>query len=234
MGNVLRPAPVIKAVVFDLDGLMFNTEDVFNLSGRELLARRGKQMTHELLSRMMGRRANEAFAIMVEMMELSETIDDLLDESRIIFQDLLPAHLAPLPGLFELLALIESRGLPKGVATSSSRAYLEDILGRFNLLARFDTTLTAEDVTHGKPHPEIYQKAAEKLAIAPGEMLVLEDSEAGTHSAARAGAVVVSIPNEHSRAHDFGPATYIAQTLHDPYILALLGGHPPSSGERPA
>lgn len=233
MGNVLRPAPVIKAVVFDLDGLMFNTEDVFNLSGRELLARRGKEMTHDLLSRMMGRRANEAFAIMVEMMELSEAIDDLLEESRIIFQDLLPAHLAPMPGLFELLALIESRRLPKGVATSSSRAYLEDILGRFDLLGRFSLTLTAEDVTHGKPHPEIYQKAAARLEVAPGEMLVLEDSEAGTHSAARAGAVVVSIPNEHSRAHDFGPASYIVESLHDPIVLNLLSEQPHSAAKCP-
>ena len=217
-------ASPIKAVVFDLDGLMFNTEDVFNLSGRELLQRRGMEMTSEILSQMMGRRGPEAFAIMCEMTGLTEPIDALLAESRAIFYDLLPRHLAPMPGLFELLELIESRNLPKGVATSSSRRYLEDILGRFELKGRFPTTLTAEDVTHGKPHPEIYLKAAERIGVEPREMLVLEDSEAGTHSAARAGATVVSIPNEHSRSHDFSPATYVATALHDPYVLQFVRG----------
>ncbi len=216
--------PAIEAVVFDLDGLMFNTEDVFNLSGRELLRRRGREMTPELLSRMMGRRAHEAFTILVEMHGLTETIDALLTESREIFVDLLPAHLAPMPGLFELLESIETCGLPKGVATSSSRSYLEDILGRFDLLKRFDATLTAEDVVQGKPHPEIYLKAAQVLEVIPAAMLVLEDSEAGTQAAAAAGAVAIGVPNIHSRAHDFSPAHYVADGLNDPYVLELVSG----------
>lgn len=214
----------VKAVVFDLDGLMFNTEDVFNLSGRELLQRRGMEMTSAILSQMIGRRAPEAFAIMCEMTGLTEPVDALLAESRVVFYDLLPHHLAPMPGLFELLELIEAQRLPKAVATSSSRDYLEDILGRYDLLKRFNTTLTAEDVTHGKPHPEIYLKAAERLGIEPHEMLVLEDSEAGTHSAAKAGARIISVPNDHSRTHDFSPATYVASALHDPYLLRLVRG----------
>lgn len=214
--------PLVRAVVFDLDGLMFNTEDVFNLAGRELLRRRGKQMTHEILSQMMGRRPHDAFAIMVELLDLTEPIDDLLDESRVIFEGLLNDHLAPMPGLFELLDCIDARDLTKGVATSSPRPYLEDILGRYDLLERFRVTLTAEDVVHGKPHPEIYLSAAEQIGIPPEEMLVLEDSEAGTHAAARANAIVISIPNEHSRGHDFSVASYIAERLDDPQVLRLI------------
>lgn len=218
----MRSTDPIKAVVFDLDGLMFNTEDVFNQAGRELLRRRGKEMTVELLSRMMGRRPHDAFAAMVETLGLAESIDELLAESKVIFEDLLPQRLAPMPGLFELLEHIETRTLPKGVATSSPRFYLENILGRFDLLERFAMTLTAEDVTHGKPHPEIYLRAAEALRIAPREMLVLEDSEAGTKAAAAAGAVVISVPHVHSRAHDFSTARHIAASLHDPLVLSLL------------
>ena len=217
------PIPTIRAVTFDLDGLMFNTEHVFHITGDELLRRRGKEMTRELLVQMMGRRPHEAFAAMIQMHGLRETFEELLVESQVIFEELLPTHLAPMPGLYPLLDHIEARKLPKGVATSSPRAYLEHILGRYQLLDRFAYTLTAEDVTHGKPHPEIYLAAAAAAKVDPGEMLVLEDSEAGTRSAAAAGAVIVSIPHEHSREHDFTTATYVATSLVDPYILRLIG-----------
>jgi HAD superfamily hydrolase (TIGR01509 family) len=213
---------VIKAVVFDFDGLMFNTEDIFNRSGRELLRRRGLEMTPELLSLMMGRRADEAFPLMIAALGLKESAADLRAEERVIFQEMLWANVAPMPGLFELLAHIEGRSLPKGVATSSRRAYIESVLRKFELVARFELLLTSEDVVEGKPHPEIYLTAAKRLGVRPAEMLVLEDSENGTKSAAAAGAVAVSIPHEHSRSHDFSSATLIAERLDDPQILRLF------------
>lgn len=212
----------IKAVVFDLDGLMFNTEDVFHLTGTELLRRRGKQATPAVFHAMMGRRAVDAFQAMIDLMELTETIEELQAESSEIFDELLDHHLAPMPGLFELLALIDERGLPKGVATSSDRAYLTRILGRFGLLERFDPTLTAEDVSRGKPHPEIYLTAAARIGVAPHEMLVLEDSENGTRAAAAAGAHIISVPHAHSRHHDFSVAQGVANGLHDLLIHNLL------------
>lgn len=215
--------PVIRAVVFDLDGLMVNTEEVFHLTGNELLRRRGKLATPQLYHAMMGRRAREAFQAMIDLMELTEGIEELQVESGEIFDALLDAHLSPMPGLHELLAVIENRGLPKAVATSSERRYLEEILGRrLNLLDRFHATLTAEDVTHGKPNPEIYLAAAAKLGIEPQEMLVLEDSENGTRAAAAAGAHIISVPHRHSRHHDFSVAKAIANSLSDPVIHSLL------------
>jgi HAD superfamily hydrolase (TIGR01509 family) len=213
----------IKAVVFDLDGLMFNTEVIFNAVGHELLRRRGKLMTPLLIGQMMGRRAHEALQIMIEMHALTETTQQLADESRELFFQLAANRLEPMPGLYELLAHIEAHKLPKGVATSSSRPYLERILNQFGLLHRFSMTLTAEDVTHGKPHPEIYLTAAARLGIKPQEMLVLEDSEAGTNAAAAANAVIVSVPHEHSCQHDFSRATFVARSLHDPRVLELIG-----------
>jgi HAD superfamily hydrolase (TIGR01509 family) len=212
----------IKAVVFDFDGLMFNTEEIFNLSGRELLRRRGKEMTPELLSMMMGRRADEAFVLLIETLGLTETAAELRAEERSIFYDLLWKHVAPMPGLFDLLAQIESCGLPKGVATSSRREYIELLLTQFELMDRFQVTLTAEDVHQGKPHPEIYLTAAERLGVRPAEMLVLEDSEMGTRAAAAAGAVAVSVPHRHSRHHDFTSSALIAESLSDPRIMSLL------------
>lgn len=213
----------IQAVCFDMDGLMFNTEEIFNRSGRELLRRRGLEMTDELLSKMMGRRAHEAFTALVEHHDLDETIDDLRAESDEIFHAILHESVEVMPGLYELLDLIESRDLPKAVATSSGRNYLEDLLSRFDLAHRFQTTLTSEDVSNGKPHPEIYLTAAERLGVTPSEMLVLEDSGNGTKSAADAGAHIVSIPHEYSANQNFSPARHVAKSLADPYITALLG-----------
>lgn len=213
----------IQAVVFDLDGLMFNTEDVFDLSGSELLRRRGLTMTDRIRDAMLGRRADEAFRNLLDLTGLDEPIEVLQKEAMQIFFGLLDQHLQPMPGLFDLLNELERRPLPKGVATSSPRFYLEDLLGRFDLLPRFPTTLTAEDVTRGKPAPEIYLKAAERLGVPPAEMLVLEDSEAGTRAAAAAGAVTVSVPHRHTAQHDFSAASHIAQSLADPLIYQLLG-----------
>jgi HAD superfamily hydrolase (TIGR01509 family) len=212
----------IRAVVFDLDGLMFNTEDIFNEVGRVVLARRGKVMGRELLQQMMGRRAPEALGLMIEYHSLPDTVTGLIDETRTLFTELAVDRLAPMPGLYELLEHIEKRGLTKGVATSSGRLYLEEILNRFDLLPRFHLTLAAEDVTHGKPHPEIYLTAASRLGVQPSEMLVLEDSHAGTSAGVSANAVVVSVPNDHSRHQDFSHAAHVASRLDDPYVLRLL------------
>lgn len=214
--------PQIRAVVFDCDGLMFNTEEIFHLTGTELMRQRGREATPELFQRMMGRRAHEAFAAMIEFMGLDDTIEELQRDSDRIFEELLDQHLAPMPGLFDLLARIEEIRLPVAVATSSARIYLEDLLQRFELSERFHALLTAEDVSHGKPHPEIYLRAAEKLGVEPAEMLVLEDSENGTRAAAAAGAHIVSVPHRHSRHHDFTTAKFVAASLNDPQIAGLL------------
>lgn len=212
----------IRAVCFDLDGLMFNTEHVFYCSAEELLGRRGLPMSREAMNAMLGRRPLESFRNLCDLLQLTEDPAALLEESRVIFYNLLDTRLETMPGLFDLLDRIDARSLPKGVATSSPRDYLEHMLGRFQLQPRFPVTLTAEDVTHGKPHPEIYLKAAQALGVAPAEMLVLEDSHAGTKAGVSAGAFVVSIPHDHTAEHDFTGARHLATSLADPFILGLL------------
>lgn len=213
---------MIRVVVFDLDGLMFNTEEVFFASGTELLARRDHVLTPELLRMMIGRRAPEAFGLMRDTLGLEESVESLLAESQQLFDDLLETHLAPMPGLLDLLDDLQAQGIPHGVATSSSRSFMTKLLTRFELEPRFRHTLTAEDVTHGKPHPEIYLTAAERFGVQPAEMLVLEDSENGTKAAAAAGAVVASVPHQHTRGQDFSHSTRVVDTLADPWIRQRL------------
>lgn len=219
------PSAPIRAVVFDLDGLMVNTEDVFSLSGIELLARRGRQMTSEIHHAMLGRRPAEAFDILRQITGITESAEQLMAETRQIFESLQDEHLQIMPGLPELLSEVRTRRLPKAVATSSPADYLSFMLQRFRLDDHFAFHLTAEDVRRGKPDPEIYLRAAELLSVPPESMLVLEDSEAGTRAAAGAGAFVVSVPNEHTRNGDFSTASGVVESLTSPLLYSLLNDH---------
>lgn len=225
--------PPPRAVVFDMDGLMFNTEDVYWEVGKRLLGRRGREFTRELSDAMMGRPPQPCFEIMIRWHGLNETWEQLAAESEGLYVELLDQYLAPMPGLLRLLDALEAAGLPKAICTSSSRRLLTAVLSRFEMEPRFQFTLTSEDITHGKPHPEIYLKAAERFSVRPGEMLVLEDSEAGCRSGAAAGAFVVAVPGAHSQNHDFRPASMVAGSLADPGIYAALGLDPTETAHIP-
>ncbi len=212
-----------RAVVFDLDGLMFNTEELYQDVGAELLRRRGCEFKPDLLDAMMGRPNQVALQIMIDWHGLPATVDQLTRETDEIFPAILDTRLETMPGLLELLAALESHGYPKAIATSSRRSFVEDVLARFSLVPRFQFLLTSESVSQGKPHPEIYQKAAAGFGLAPGEIFVLEDSANGCRAAVAAGARVVAVPGGHSLNHDFGGAEFIAESLRDPRIYELLG-----------
>lgn len=219
----MSPNTLPRAVVFDLDGLMFNTEDLYQLVGTELLRRRGHEFTPELLDQMMGRPSAVALQIMIDTHALDATVAQLVTETDEIFPEILRTKLAPMPGLIELLAALESRQIPKGIATSSRRSFVVRVLGQFGYQPRFAPILTSEDITQGKPHPEIYLLAAQRLGIQPGEMLVLEDSQNGCRAAVAAGAIAVAVPGGHSLRHVFSGAAFIADSLADRRIYDRLG-----------
>ena len=222
----------MNAVVFDMDGLMFNSEDVYSLAGAELLRRRGREFTADLKDAMMGIPPRESFQIMIQRHGLPESWDVLARESNEIFLALLPEHLALMPGLLELLDALEKAGTPKAIATSTGRRLTEACLGPFDLARRFQFVLTSEDITHGKPHPEVYLTAAKRFGVLPSQMLVLEDSQNGCRAGAAAGARVVAVPGEHSRQQDFSSASMVIDSLADRRLYALLGLPGGSGGDR--
>jgi HAD superfamily hydrolase (TIGR01509 family) len=128
-----------------------------------------------------------------------------------------------MPGLVDLLATLEEHGVPKAIATSSGRRFVTNVLSRFEFEPRFDFILTAEDVVEGKPHPEIYLKAAARFGLPPSQVLVLEDSENGCKAAVAAGTFAVAVPGGHSCRHDFTGATLRVDSLADPLIYTALG-----------
>jgi pseudouridine-5'-monophosphatase len=215
--------PPLQAVTFDLDGLMFNTEMLYERVMRQLLAKRQKPFEQQLLDQMMGRPGLIALTILRDWHDLDETVEDIYADSDSIFLDLLDRELAPMPGLEELLAALEEHHVPKGIATSSRAPVVQRMLDHFGWRERFQFILTSGDVLHGKPNPEIYLKAAEKHATSPAAMLVLEDSHNGCRAAVDAGAYAVAVPGDHSRAHDFAGAQFVADTLADRRIYEVLG-----------
>jgi HAD superfamily hydrolase (TIGR01509 family) len=210
-------------VIFDMDGLMFNTEDVYFEVGSRLMQRRGCEYSRQLNDAVMGRSPQACFETMIRWHSLSERWEAMAAESEHLFISLLDGYLAPLPGLLELLEALETAGIPKAICTGSTRRVLTAVLSRFHLEARFQFTLAAEDITHGKPHPEIYLKAVGRLGLPAHEILVLEDSQAGCRAAADAGTLVAAVPGEYSRNQDFGLASLILESLADPRLYGLLG-----------
>jgi HAD superfamily hydrolase (TIGR01509 family) len=213
----------VRAVVFDMDGLMFNSEDVYHEVGTELMRRRGCEFTRELCDAIMGRPPRDCFEMMIQWHGLDERWQAMAAESEAIFIDLLDGWLATMPGLLELLDRLESAEIPKAIGTSSSRRLLHECVSRFGLEPRFEFMLAAEDIVHGKPHPEIYLKAAERFGVPPQEMAVLEDSQAGCRAGAAAGALVVAVPGPHSQSQDFSAAAVIVESLADLRLYEALG-----------
>lgn len=227
MSDSLKPSSSAavspRAVVFDLDGLMFNTEELYQDVGGEILRRRGHVFGSELLDRMMGRPGKVALQIMIDFHGLDATVDQLAQETDEIFPAILDARLAMMPGLAELLASLEAAKIPKAIATSSRRNFVTNVLGRFQLEPRFEFILSAEDVIHGKPNPEIYLTAAKRFGLRPEEVLVLEDSENGCRAAVAAGTIAVAVPGGHSLRHSFGGARLVAKSLADHELYRILG-----------
>ncbi len=212
----------IEAVAFDMDGLLLNTEDLFGDVFDVLLGRRGKTYRNEVRQRMIGLPAQQAFETLIEAESLAEPWRELQTETDEIFEQLLPTKLVLMPGVQKLLDRLDQIGIPRCVATSSTRAFATNSLGIVGVLDRFDFVLTAADVARGKPFPDIYEESARRMGTNPDAMLVLEDSPTGTRAGVSAGAYVVSVPNEHTKHGRFDGARWIANTLEDVRIEQLL------------
>ena len=201
---------------------MFNTEDLYDIVGEQLLNRRGQSFTPELKMAMMGLPGTDAFAVMKEHCGLDDPIESLAAECEEMFVELLPARIETMPGLETLLDLIESANIPKAIATSSHLQFAQRALGMFDLQPRFDFVLTSESVERGKPHPEVYLLAASRHGVKPENMLVLEDSIHGSSAAIAAGATTISIPSRRVDSAQIGSVYAICERLDDSRVLELI------------
>ena len=212
----------VSGVIFDLDGLLFNTEDVFLAAGTPYLQRRGHQFDIKLRNQMMGRPSPISLKLLKEYFSIDDSIEVIRSEVDELFDEYLEGMLALMPGALSLLLRLDRMNLPYAVATSSSREYATALLQRFGLLKRFQFLLGGNDVTNGKPDPEIYLKAADRIGHSPKELLVFEDSGNGCAAAVAAGMNVVAVPNTHNAGQTYDGAYLIADSLNDPRISSIL------------
>ena len=219
---MMKTAVELQAVVFDLDGLIANTEDLYEEAGQIVLSRRGKTYDTYLRDQMMGRPAIDALQLMINCHSLPDSLDNLMCECKDVLEVLMANSLAVMPGLESLLDHLQAAGTPIAVATSSTAEYAHHILATLGVMDRFQFILTADHIRNGKPDPEIYLLAAKTIGLAPQRMMVLEDSANGCRAAVAAGAYTVAVPNRHTLQHSFPGAQFIADTLADPRIRLAL------------
>ena len=217
-----EPAP-LDAVVFDMDGVIFDTEPIWLLAETELMARRGHVFPPSLAKRLMGVPGTASMAIVAGHFGLDEDPIVMAAELNGLFHDLLESKITLMPGLLDRLDDLERLGIAKGVATSTERTLAHHMLGRFGLIERFAFILTRDDVARGKPNPEIYEKACQRLGSRPGRTLVIEDSLAGCQAGKEAGCHVCALRHPLTADLDFPHADLVVDQHADERLTELLG-----------
>lgn len=187
-----------RAVVFDKDGVLADSEAVNLHSAFEVFRRHGHALGEDDGSRIVGRHPRDYVPEFARRFELSEAQQQrIVEEQDVLYTEFWREHGALIDGTLDALSAVRSRGLACGLATSSGREEVDEFLERFGLADFFDVTLTLDDVSASKPDPEIYVSAARRLHLPASSMLVLEDSEHGVRAAKDAGAVCVSVRTRH-------------------------------------
>jgi HAD superfamily hydrolase (TIGR01509 family) len=204
---------VIQAVVFDLDGLLIDSEPLQAWAWHEYVTRFGAVMTPNVLGRMLGLRAVDAVKIPIEMLDLPVDEATALHDRDEIFLAAVPNAIRAHTGAKELIADLKQRRIPVALATSGHRRYVDLALTSADLTGLFDQEVTAELVTRGKPHPEVYLRAAELLSIPPNRCLALEDAPNGVTSAKAAGMHCIAIPGEHGSPEGVAHADVVLESL---------------------
>lgn len=205
----LYKGTAVKGVLFDMDGVILDTEKLYTRFWKEAAQSLGYPMTHEMalgmrsLSREVGERQLKAY--------LGEDVDYQQVRNKRI--EMMGAFIEEngvelKPGIHELLAFLKKNGIKTSIATSSPLDRTKEYLSQVGLVEAFDELVSGHMVEHGKPAPDIYIYAASKLGLKPEECLVLEDSPTGILAAYRAGCIPVMIPDQDQPDEETRSRTY--------------------------
>ncbi|KAG7668675.1 putative (DL)-glycerol-3-phosphatase 2 [Nannochloris sp. 'desiccata'] len=190
----------VSHLLFDMDGLLLDTENAYTVVQQQIAARHGKEFTWTLKSKMMGQKAIEAAQIFVTELQLEDVLtpEDLLIQREAALDEMFP-NSKLLPGVEQLLCHLKAHNIPFSLATSSHRRHFElKTINHTDLFILFDHITTGDAISKGKPAPDIFLRAAEKWSPPPLEeknILVFEDAPSGVAAAKAAGMLCVMVPD---------------------------------------
>jgi len=209
---------MIKAVIFDNDGVIIDSEPMHIESDMRILKEYGIEWTADKLHRFIGVKDTEMWEILIEELNLPDSVEMLKEKkARIRKEVFVPERIVPICGIPELFKAIHQKGLRIAVASSSPRHQISPWLEQMNLLPYLDVFLTGDDVTNGKPHPEPYKKAAALLGLLPSECVAIEDSPHGVESSKEAGCFCIGFRTPGGIYQDLSKADVIVHAI--PEIL---------------
>jgi HAD superfamily hydrolase (TIGR01509 family) len=198
-----RRVPV-SAVIFDMDGVLVDSEPLHFASTNAVLARRGASIDRDFYDRRLGLPEVDFFRDVVAHLQLREAPEALARERiRASLEVLAGEELLPTEGALECLLLLRADGRRLGLATSAARAQMNLIVDRFGLRSVLSALVSVEEVERGKPEPDLFLEAARRLGIEPAECLVVEDAVLGVRAARAAGMAALALPGpgHDGRAH---------------------------------
>jgi len=197
---------MIRAIIFDMDGVIVDSEPAHIEAEKQIMMQHGVKVTTEDLRSYTGTTAEFEFTDLISKYHLKTTPGKLIREKDVILFQLLEKKTPPTKGVITLIKDLKQHGFKLGIASSGRGKLVFYFLKKLRIEHLFDAVVCAEDITHSKPHPEIFLKAAERLREEPENCVVIEDSKLGVEAAKRAGMKCIGFRNPNSGKQDLSKA----------------------------
>ena len=204
---------MIKAVIFDMDGVMIDSEPLWEKTERILLARRDIEYSPTYRDQIVGLNQNDSGRLLINTFELEETVEDIISERVEILTAIYEEELEVVLDLIPLLDNLRDSKFKLAVASSSPLRVINFVLDMFSLQEYFPVVVSGECTENGKPHPDIYLHTAKRLEVEPSECVAIEDSINGVKSAKAAGMYCIAIPDKRLSQMEFQNADIIVPNL---------------------
>jgi HAD superfamily hydrolase (TIGR01509 family) len=189
----------VRAVIFDMDGVIVDSEPYSVQALIDILRLYGVEPTEDDLRRSYGRRIRDDFADYFSRYGVTADVEIAIAHKHARYYHLAAGHLQPFPGVMPLLTRVRSQGYRLALASSGDRVKVAFGMQALKLDRIFEVVVSGDDVTHSKPAPEIYVTAAQRLGVAPVECVAIEDAPAGVEAAKRAGMGCIAVTNSVAR-----------------------------------